>query len=227
MEERSGSSARPSWIRATERSPQTLSWIRLRRWTAPRSTRHSTPTSIASSRRGTFLDPTESACRTTPGSKRLRSIAAGPEPGLRPSPAGFTRWAAGAAVGPLVALPDGGVLRQPGRKVGKWAHFLPGYDGWFAGVLAEEWGRQHDTKVVVDHIPVERIHAVAAAEIAAGSGHDVFMFPWPPAEFQKHVIDHAEIDQTVAFKFGNLDQLEHRSTFDPRAKQYFAFTNSC
>src|SRR5258708_18830005 len=84
MEERSGSSARPSWIRATERSPQTLSWIRLRRWTAPRSTRHSTPTSIASSRRGTFLDPTESACRTTPGSKRLRSIAAGLEPGLRP-----------------------------------------------------------------------------------------------------------------------------------------------
>src|SRR5258708_24494928 len=95
-----------------------------------------------------------------------------------------------------------------------------------AGALAEAWGRQHDTKVVVDHIPVESIHAVAAAEVAAGSGHDVFMFPWPPAEFHKHAIDHGEIYQTVAFKFGNLDRFAHRSTFDPRAKKYFAFADS-
>jgi multiple sugar transport system substrate-binding protein len=52
------------------------------------------------------------------------------------------------------------------------------------------------------------------------------MFPWPPAEFQKHVIDHGEIYQTVAFKFGNLDRLAHKSTFDPKAKKYFAFADS-
>lgn len=131
-----------------------------------------------------------------------------------------------AAVGPFVASPDRALASQQTLKIAKWAHFLPEYDEWFAGVLAEEWGRQHDTKVVVDHIPVESIHAVAAAEVAAGSGHDVFMFPWPPAEFQKHVIDHAEIYQTVAFKFGNLDRFAHASTFDPKAKKYFAFADS-
>jgi len=52
------------------------------------------------------------------------------------------------------------------------------------------------------------------------------MFPWPPAEFQKHVIDHAEIYQTVAFKYGNLDKFAHRSSFDPRARKYFAFVDS-
>ena len=131
-----------------------------------------------------------------------------------------------AAAGPFMAFPDRSLAQQPTLKIAKWAHFLADYDEWFAGTLAAEWGRQHDTKVVVNHIPVERIHAAAAAEVAAGNGHDVFMFPWPPAEFQKHAIDHAEIYQTVAFKFGNLDQLAHRSTFDPRAKRYFAFADS-
>jgi multiple sugar transport system substrate-binding protein len=134
--------------------------------------------------------------------------------------------AATAAVGPFVAVPDRTLANQQTLRIAKWAHFLPEYDEWFADVLAEEWGRQHDTNVVVDHIPVESIHAVAAAEVAAGNGHDVFMFPWPPAEFHKHVIDHAEIYQTVAFKFGNLDKLAHTSTFDPKAKKYFAFAES-
>ena len=133
---------------------------------------------------------------------------------------------AAAAAAPFVALPERALAGQRTLKIAKWAHFLPEYDAWFAGELAAEWGRQHDTKVVVDLIPVERIHAAAAAEVAAGSGHDVFMFPWPPAEFQKHVIDHGEIYQTVAFKFGNVDRLTHRSTFDPRAKKYFAFADS-
>ena len=134
--------------------------------------------------------------------------------------------AATAAVGPFVVFPDRTLASQQTLKIAKWTHFLPEYDAWFAGALAEDWGRQHDTKVVVDHIAVERIHAAAATEVVAGSGHDMFMFPWPPAEFQKHVIDHAEIYQTVAFKFGNLDRFAHRSTFDPAAKKYFAFADS-
>jgi multiple sugar transport system substrate-binding protein len=139
----------------------------------------------------------------------------------------FVRFAAITAVaGPFLALPDRTLASQKTLKVAKWAHFLPDYDPWFEGVLAQEWGRQHDTKVVVDHIPVEKVHAAAAAEVAGGKGHDVFMFPWPPAEFQKHVIDHAEIYQKVAFKFGNLDRLAHKSTFDPKAKKYFAFADS-
>ena len=77
--------------------------------------------------------------------------------------------AATAAAGPFVVFPDRTVANQQTLKIAKWAHFLPEYDEWFAAVLAEEWGRQHDTKVVVDHIPVERIHAVAAAEVAAAA----------------------------------------------------------
>src|SRR5258708_34557962 len=94
--------------------------------------------------------------------------------------------AATAAAAPFVILPERTLARLPTLKIAKWAHFLPAYDDWFAGELAAEWGRQHDTRVEVDHIPAENIHAVAAAEIAAGGGHGRFMVPWPPAPLLKH-----------------------------------------
>jgi multiple sugar transport system substrate-binding protein len=143
-----------------------------------------------------------------------------------PSRRDIVRLAATAVAAPFVAAPGRAQASQPTLKIAKWAHFMPEYDTWFAGELAEEWGRQNDTKVVVDHIPAERIHALAVSEVAAGTGHDVFMFPWPPAEFQEHVIDHGEIYQSVAFKFGVIDRFSHKSTFDPKRKKYFAFADS-
>jgi multiple sugar transport system substrate-binding protein len=93
-------------------------------------------------------------------------------------------------------------------------------------VYAIDWGRKHDTRVVVDLIPAAKINARAAAEVAAGKGHDLFMFPWPPAEYQDHVIDHTEIYQTVGSRHGTVNRIGHKSTFDPKTKRYFAFADS-
>jgi multiple sugar transport system substrate-binding protein len=131
-----------------------------------------------------------------------------------------------AAAAPLLALPEPARAAQKTLRIAKWAHFLQDYDSWFEHELAAEWGRQHDTRVVVDHIPAEQIHALARAETQGGPGHDIFMFPWPPAEFRQHVIDHAEIYQAVALKYGNHDRLAQGSTFDHKAKKYFAFVDS-
>lgn len=111
-------------------------------------------------------------------------------------------------------------------KIAKWPHFLPEFDSWFETAVAKEWGRRNDTQVTVDLIPVEQIHARATAEVHAGQGHDVFIFPWPPAEFCQHTIDHAEIYQAVSQKYGQIDRLAHRSTFHPRTGEYFAFADS-
>jgi multiple sugar transport system substrate-binding protein len=134
--------------------------------------------------------------------------------------------AATAAVGRCLQFPAPAGVRQQTLKIAKWAHFLPEYDRWFEAVLAKEWGERHGTRVIVDHVPVEEIGKRAAAEAAARKGHDLFMFPWPPAEFQRHVIDHAEIYQAVASRHGNVDRLGHKSTYDPNTKQYFAFADS-
>jgi len=144
----------------------------------------------------------------------------------------FVRLAAAtaaAAAGPLLRFPGGAWAQQARPKtlrIAKWAHFLPEYDRWFEGVLAREWGERHDTRVIVDHVPVEEVGARAAAEAAARQGHDLFMFPWPPAEYRQQVIDHTEIYQAVSVRHGNVDRLGHRSTFDPKTKQYFAFADS-
>jgi multiple sugar transport system substrate-binding protein len=130
-----------------------------------------------------------------------------------------------AAVGPFFAFPQRARASQKTLSIVKWAHFVPEFDSWFEG-MAEDWGTRHDTKVTVDRVPVEEVSGRAAAEVKAGVGHDIFMFPWPPAEYYQHVIDHDGIYQTVAMKYGQIDFMGHRSTFYPKAKKRFAFADS-
>src|SRR5260370_27662278 len=136
----------------------------------------------------------------------------------------FLRFAASAAAfGPFFSFPDRALASQKTLKIAKWAHFFPEFDQWFVNVLAKEWGQKNDTKVTVDVLPVEEVHTRAAAEVKVGKGHDVFMFPWPPAEFYQHVIDHGEVYQTVGAKYGQIDRLAYRYTFNLKNKDYFAF----
>ena len=138
----------------------------------------------------------------------------------------FLKLAVGTtALGPFFFFPERVLASQKTLKIAKWAHFLPEFDHWFASVVAKEWGQKHDTKVTVDVIPIEQVHARAAAEIKAEKGHDVFMFPWPPAEFYQHVINHAEIYQTVLLKYGQIDRSAYSSVFNSKARQYFAFAD--
>lgn len=139
----------------------------------------------------------------------------------------FLKLAAGtAAFGPFFVFPDRAGASQNTLKIAKWAHFLPEFDQWFVNVMAADWARQNDTKVTVDLIPVEQVRDRAFAEVKAGKGHDIFMFPWPPSEYQQHVIDHGEIYQNVASKYGAIQQLAHRSTFNFQTKKsYFAFAD--
>lgn len=137
----------------------------------------------------------------------------------------FNQLAAGtAALGPFFLFPGRAAAGQKKLRIAKWPHLLPEYDSWFESV-AKQWGQQHDTMVTVDAIPLEKIGAAAAAEIKSGKGHDVFMFPWPPAQFYQHVIDHGEIYQQVASKYGAIPQLAYRSTFNLKNRRHFAFAD--
>jgi multiple sugar transport system substrate-binding protein len=136
----------------------------------------------------------------------------------------FVKFAAGAVVAGPALLRAGTGAAQETLRIAKWAHFVPEFDVWFESV-AREWGAQHHMKIAVDRIPVEKIAAAAAAEIAAAKGHDVFIFPWPPAEYYQHTIDHSGIYQLAATKYGAIPQLAYRSTFHPGSRRYFAFAD--
>jgi multiple sugar transport system substrate-binding protein len=146
--------------------------------------------------------------------------------GKRVSRRNFIKLAAGvAAAGPFFVFTPNAFASEKTLKVAKWAHFLPEFDDWFINQVAADWGKQNQTKVTVDLIPVEEVRDHAFAEVKAGTGHDVFIFPWPPAEYQQHVIDHAAIYQMVAPKYGAIQQLASRSTFNFKTKKYFAFAD--
>jgi multiple sugar transport system substrate-binding protein len=106
------------------------------------------------------------------------------------------------------------------------SHFVPGYDKWFDGVFCKQWGEKNGTQVIVDHIAIGEINARAAAEVSAQRGHDLFMFLSPPAAYENQVIDHSEIYQEVEKKWGKVIDLGHKSTFNPKTKRYFAFSDS-
>ena len=138
----------------------------------------------------------------------------------------FLKWtAATVAAGPFFLFPDRTLAAQKTLKVTKWAHFLPEYDQWFVNVLAKDWGRQNQTNVIVDVVPVEQIRDRAFAEAKAGQGSDIVMFPWPPAEFSQHVIEHDEIYDMVASRYGAIQQLAFRSTFNAKTKKHCGFAD--
>jgi multiple sugar transport system substrate-binding protein len=145
---------------------------------------------------------------------------------------GWSRRQVLKALGVGTALAAGGIGPRRTRaqaktlKIIQWSHFVPAYDKWFDGVFCKQWGEKHGIQVTVDHIAIGEINARAAAEAAAQRGHDLFMFLSPPAAYEKQVIDHTEIYQAVEKKWGRVIDLGHKSTFNPKTKKYFAFSDS-
>src|SRR5712691_3183755 len=133
---------------------------------------------------------------------------------------------AAAGFGPFFLFPEKAQAQQKTLKIIQWSHFVPGYDKWFDGVYTKEWGQKNDTEVIVDHIAIGEVNARAAAEVAAKKGHDLFMFLAPPAAYEKQVIDHREVYEAVEKKHGKMIPLAERSTYNPKTKKYFAFSDS-
>ena len=112
-------------------------------------------------------------------------------------------------------------------KILQWNHFVPGYDKWFNNTYIKQWGDKNDTEVTVDNVDLKAINARAAAEVSAQKGHDLLMFLAPPAAFEEQVIDHAEIYQECEKRYGSKPiQLAIKSTYNPKTKKYFGFSDS-
>ncbi len=131
-----------------------------------------------------------------------------------------------AAGGPAFLFPDRARAAGKTLKIVQWSHFVPGYDKWFDGVFTKEWGQKNDTEVIVDHIAIGEVNARAAAEVAARKGHDLFMFLSPPAAYEKQVIDQRDVYAAVEKQHGKMIPLAERSTYNPKTKKFFAFSDS-
>jgi len=111
-------------------------------------------------------------------------------------------------------------------KILQWSHFVPGYDKWFNNAYAKEWGRKNDTEVIVDNINLNLVHSRATAEVAAQKGHDLILFLAPPSIFEDQVVDLADVYSECEKKYGKPVDLAVKSTYNPRTRKYFAFSDS-
>src|SRR5262245_45879357 len=116
--------------------------------------------------------------------------------------------------------------QQKTLKIGQWSHFVPAYDEWFDNKFTKEWGDKHGVKVIVDHIGTTELRARAAAEVAAQKGHDLFKFGDPPPAYEDQVLDHTELIQEAERRKGKYLELAHKSTFNPKTKKYFGFSDN-
>src|SRR5919197_5273824 len=107
-----------------------------------------------------------------------------------------------------------------------WSHFVPGYDQWFNNTYTKEWGKKNDTEVIVDNINVAIIESRAAAEVSAQKGHDLVLFLSPPAVFEDQVIDMKDVYAECEKRHGKPIDLAIKSTFNPKTKKFFAFSDS-
>ena len=112
---------------------------------------------------------------------------------------------------------------KPTLRIAQWSHFIPAYDTWFDNEYTTRWGEDHDVDVIVDHIPLLQLPVRAAAEVAAGRGHDIFGFSLPAPSFEDHVVDHRDIVEEVEAKVGPMTALVERSVRNPKTGKYFGF----
>jgi multiple sugar transport system substrate-binding protein len=123
-----------------------------------------------------------------------------------------------------------GPLKYAGRwlagelSIVQWQHFVPRYNAWFR-TWAREWGERNDVDVSVDLEIYTELPALAAAEVKARRGHDIFGFLSPPARYEDHTIDHRTIVDQVQREVGPYGDLGKRSTYNPKTKRYFGVSD--
>jgi multiple sugar transport system substrate-binding protein len=129
-----------------------------------------------------------------------------------------------ASVGPFFHVNQARAAKT--LKILQWSHFVPAYDKWFNNEYTKEWGKKNDTEVIVDNINLGLIPSRAAAEVSAQKGHDLVMFLAPPSVFEEQVVDMKEVYAECEKRHGKAIDLAVKSTYNPRTKKYFAFSDS-
>jgi multiple sugar transport system substrate-binding protein len=106
----------------------------------------------------------------------------------------------------------------------QWSHFVPAFDTWFDR-FAQDWGTKNGVSVTVDHIPEQDIAARAAAEVAAGAGHDLFMWNGAggPHLYRRYLVDLTKLVDYVQQKYGKVSTIGRQIAYNADDKTWSAY----
>ena len=115
---------------------------------------------------------------------------------------------------------------RPTLRIAQWNDYVAGYDRWWDEEYTKRWGERNDVEVIVDHFDINQEPAHAEAEAASQRGHDLFHVNFGSmSAFEDQVVDLREIVEEVEAKVGKMTPLVERSTFNPKTKKYFGFSD--
>jgi multiple sugar transport system substrate-binding protein len=123
--------------------------------------------------------------------------------------------------GPAFIIP--GRAQQRTLKILKWKHFVPGFDRWFNETYIKEWGEKNGTNVTVESVGLGDLSSRATAEAQAKQGHDLVLLLTPSPAYEDSVIDHREIFEESAHRYGNVLDAAYKSCYNPKTRKYRSF----
>ena len=133
---------------------------------------------------------------------------------------------AAAGLAPIVSAPfvSRAYAEAKTLSIVQWSHFVPAFDTWF-DKFAQDWGTKNGVSVTVDHIPEQNIAARAAAEVAARSGHDLFMWNGAggPHLYRKYLVDMTKLVEYVEQKFGKVSTIGRQIAYNADDKTWSAY----
>lgn len=109
-------------------------------------------------------------------------------------------------------------------KILQWQHFVPAYDEWF-GTFVQEWGDANGVTVTLDQVNTADIPAAFAAEVAAGSGHDLVEHIAPLAQFEESVLDLRDVWEAAESQFGTAIENCKLNSYNPTTDKYYSFVH--
>lgn len=122
-----------------------------------------------------------------------------------------------------IIIPGRAYAAKKKLKILQWSHFVPRYDKKWFDSFTKQWGKENGINVTVDHISLAEIGARTAAEVAAGEGHDLIEWIFPPAQFEPSVLDLTDVVREAEKKFGKQLPLCKRSSYNPHTNKYYGF----
>ncbi|WNM36282.1 extracellular solute-binding protein [Streptomyces sp. Li-HN-5-11] len=104
-------------------------------------------------------------------------------------------------------------------------HYVPRYDRWF-DAYAQEWGRRVGVNVRVEHVVPETLVQRTLAEIAAGSGHDLIEWIYPPSQLEPDVLDLSDVHDEAVKRFGLQQPFCKKAGYNPSTKKYYGYSHA-
>ncbi len=109
-------------------------------------------------------------------------------------------------------------------KILQWQHFVPSYDEWFA-TFVQEWGEANGVTVTLDQVNTADIPAAFAAEIAAGSGHDLVEHIAPLAQYEESVVDLRDVWEMAEGMYGTAVDSCKKNSYNPTTDKFYSFVH--